>query len=228
MSLARLLELDVIWTRRAQSMSLGYLEVLIYPGSLAFSWEGVGISLAIAGVCCGFQPLRVVLFALSYGQLLNRVLKMSFQRERPTPPEVKRLFKTIIPKDSHADGAAFPSGDTMAGSVTGASLALAGCGSGWWLLGLYVGFGRVYFLAHHWLDILAGYAEGCAVSLLASKVIRMHESFDMMQIGGLLVEALGFTLAMKLTKKIHSGHSKASHMLLLALGVGLMAVAPSI
>lgn len=26
-------------------------------------------------------------FALSYGQLLNRVLKMSFQRERPTPPE---------------------------------------------------------------------------------------------------------------------------------------------
>jgi len=36
------------------------------------------------------------------------------------------------------DGAAFPSGDTMAGSVTGASLALAGCGSGWWLLGLYV------------------------------------------------------------------------------------------
>ena len=27
-----------------------------------------------------------------------------------------------------------------------------------------------YFLAHHWLDILAGYAEGCAVSLLASKV----------------------------------------------------------
>eukprot|EP00435_Cladocopium_sp_Y103_P017406 s1230_g4.t1 len=138
MSLSRLLELDVIWTRRAQSMSLGYLEVLIYPGSLAFSWEGVGISLAIAGVCCGFQPLRVVLFALSYGQLLNRVLKMSFQRERPTPPEVKRLFKTIIPKDSHADGAAFPSGDTMAGSVTGASLALAGCGSGWWLLGLYV------------------------------------------------------------------------------------------
>ena len=115
--------------------------------------------MAIAGVCCGFQPLRVVLllgdadncremriskwilgsmgqihsnpkiqllgncmelytifigcddypfhrltlcilgsstvpefrsmarFALSYGQLLNRVLKMSFQRERPTPPE---------------------------------------------------------------------------------------------------------------------------------------------
>ena len=26
----------------------------------------------------------------------------------------------------------------MAGSVTGASLALAGCNPGWWLLGLYV------------------------------------------------------------------------------------------
>ena len=30
------------------------------------------------------NPVR---FALSYGQLLNRVLKMSFQRDRPKPPE---------------------------------------------------------------------------------------------------------------------------------------------
>ena len=30
-------------------------------GSLAFSWEGVGISLTLAGLCYGFQPLRMVL-----------------------------------------------------------------------------------------------------------------------------------------------------------------------
>eukprot|EP00434_Breviolum_minutum_P015830 symbB.v1.2.013946.t1/scaffold1003.1/size206925/6 len=138
MSLSKLLELDVEWTHKAQSISVGYLEIFIYPGSIAFSWEGVGISLTLAGLLCGFQPLRIALFALSYGQLLNRVLKMSFQRDRPKPPEVKRLFKAIIPKDSDADGAAFPSGDTMAGSVTGASLALAGCSPAWWFLGLYV------------------------------------------------------------------------------------------
>ncbi|CAK8998384.1 unnamed protein product [Durusdinium trenchii] len=205
MSISQLLQWDVYWTRKAQSMSLGYLEVLIYPGSLAFSWEGVGFSLALCGLLCGFQPLRMALFALCYGQLLNRVLKMSIQRSRPDTPEVKRLFKTIIPKDSHADGAAFPSGDTMAGSVTGASLALAGCGWAWWLLGLYVGFGRVYFLAHHWLDIFAGYAEGCTVSFIAFKMIRMHHAFDLQQLGGLLVAALGFGLAMKLTKRTSLG-----------------------
>lgn len=32
--LSKLLELDVHWTRRAQQMSVGYLEVLIYPGEL--------------------------------------------------------------------------------------------------------------------------------------------------------------------------------------------------
>ncbi|CAK8998382.1 unnamed protein product [Durusdinium trenchii] len=228
MSISQLLQWDVYWTRKAQSMSLGYLEVLIYPGSLAFSWEGVGFSLALCGLLCGFQPLRMALFALCYGQLLNRVLKMSIQRSRPDTPEVKRLFKTIIPKDSHADGAAFPSGDTMAGSVTGASLALAGCGWAWWLLGLYVGFGRVYFLAHHWLDIFAGYAEGCTVSFIAFKMIRMHHAFDLQQLGGLLVAALGFGLAMKLTKRLHSGPAKASHLFLLAAGIALMILAPTI
>ncbi|CAE7607316.1 Znhit2 [Symbiodinium sp. CCMP2456] len=196
---------DVYLTRQAQSLSLGWLEVLVYPGSLAFSWEGVGISLTLAGLCYGFQPLRMVLFALCYGQVLNRILKLVFQRERPVPPDdVKRMFRTIIITDTHADGASFPSGDTMAGSVTGASLALAGCGSGWWLLGLYVGFGRVYFLAHHWLDVIAGYAEGCAVSLLAAKVIRMHQDgFDTRQLMGLLAAGLG-------------------HFLLLLVGLGLL------
>ncbi|CAJ1350886.1 unnamed protein product [Effrenium voratum] len=225
--LSRLLELDVRWTKWAQSISLGYLEVLVYPGSLAFSWEGVGISLFIAGTLYGFQPLRQVLFALSYGQVLNRALKMSFQRQRPVPPEVRRLFRTIIPKENSADGAAFPSGDTMAGSVTGASLALAGCGSGWWLLGLYVGFGRVYFLAHHWLDVIVGYLEGCAVSLLSAQVIRAHEGFDREQLWGLLLGTVGFALAMKTTKKLHSG-AKASHVLLLGVGMGLLIAAPRI
>ncbi|CAE7500675.1 Znhit2 [Symbiodinium natans] len=220
---------QVFLTRQAQSLSLGWLEVLVYPGSLAFSWEGVGISLTLSALLYGFQPLRMVLFALCYGQLLNRILKLVFQRQRPIPPEdVKRIFRTIILTDAHADGASFPSGDTMAGSVTGASLALAGCGTGWWFLGLYVGFGRVYFLAHHWLDVIAGYAEGCAVSLLAAKVIRMHESFDVRQLIGLLVASVGFGMAMKLTKRIYSGPAKSSHVLLLLVGLGLLFVAPTI
>eukprot|EP00439_Symbiodinium_sp_Y106_P033556 s1344_g4.t1 len=208
---------DVYLTRQAQSLSLGWLEVLVYPGSLAFSWEGVGISLTLAGLCYGFQPLRMVLFALCYGQVLNRILKLVFQRERPVPPDnVKRMFRTIIITDTHADGASFPSGDTMAGSVTGASLALAGCGSGWWLLGLYaavVATMKGYFLAHHWLDVIAGYAEGCAVSLLAAKVIRMHqETFDAKQLMGLLAAGVGLGMAMKLTKRIYSGPAKTSHL----------------
>ena len=72
------------------------------PGSVAFSWEGVAVSLTALGLLCGFPPLRLALFSLSYGQLLNRILKMSFQRERPTAPQVRRLFKTIIPKSSDA------------------------------------------------------------------------------------------------------------------------------
>ena len=32
MSLSRLLELDVEWTHKAQSISVGYLEIFIYPG----------------------------------------------------------------------------------------------------------------------------------------------------------------------------------------------------
>eukprot|EP00971_Amphidinium_carterae_P066925 1325512-Amphidinium_carterae.1 len=33
----------------------------------------------------------------------------------------------------------------MAAAVVGAALAVSGCGPLWWLLGLYSGFGRVYF-----------------------------------------------------------------------------------
>mmetsp|Transcript_27835 Transcript_27835/g.62673 ORF Transcript_27835/g.62673 Transcript_27835/m.62673 type:complete len:239 (+) Transcript_27835:44-760(+) len=230
-ALSKLLELDVRLTRQTQSMSLGWLECLIYPGSMAFSWEGVGISLTALGLWYGFQPLWLCLFALCYGQLLNRVLKLSFQRERPVPPNnVKRLFRTIILKaaDGHADGAAFPSGDTMAGSATGASLALAGCGSAWWLLGLYVGVGRVYFLAHHWLDIVAGYVEGCAVAFLASKVIHKHSHFELEQLLALLVAGVGFLLAMKMTKRLHSGHCKARHLILLSAGIGLLFIAPNL
>jgi len=32
MSLSKLLELDVEWTHKAQSISVGYLEIFIYPG----------------------------------------------------------------------------------------------------------------------------------------------------------------------------------------------------
>ena len=39
----------------------GFNPLWIPRGSLAFSWEGVGISLTLAGLCYGFQPLRMVL-----------------------------------------------------------------------------------------------------------------------------------------------------------------------
>eukprot|EP00931_Biecheleriopsis_adriatica_P114763 TRINITY_DN90676_c0_g1_i1.p1 TRINITY_DN90676_c0_g1~~TRINITY_DN90676_c0_g1_i1.p1 ORF type:complete len:232 (+),score=38.02 TRINITY_DN90676_c0_g1_i1:44-739(+) len=227
--LSKLLELDVRLTREAQSMALGWLEILVYPGSLAFSWEGVGFSLAAAALRYGFQPLRLILFALVYGQFANRILKMSFQRERPTPPDkVSRRFRTIIIQGGHADGSAFPSGDTMAGSATGAALALAGCGNAWWLLGVYVGYGRVYFLAHHILDVLAGYAEGCAVALLASKVIALHNDFEWKQLIGLLVAGVGFFLAMKVTKKINASGLKPTYLGLLGISILAMLTAPKL
>ena len=55
MSLSKLLELDVEWTHKAQSISVGYLEIFIYPGVGWMFWG----KFCMAGKVKGFSIVQI-------------------------------------------------------------------------------------------------------------------------------------------------------------------------
>merc|ERR1712232_264553 len=133
----------------------------------------------------------------------NRSLKVFLQRERPiVPVGVERVAKVSVPKPSNdPDGASFPSGDTMAASAVGAVLALSGHGAGWWALGAYAGFGRVYFWCHFVLDVLGGYVVG---ALSAITVGYLSSAGALLTWQHVAVAILPFYFVMKALKKLQT------------------------
>lgn len=108
--------------------------------------------------------LAATMLSIGGGMLLNRLLKLAFQRARPELDDPIRTFA----------GYSFPSGHTVAATVVFGTLALllfvkvksatarfmvlliAG------LVILMVGFSRIYLGAHYLTDVLAAMAEGIA------------------------------------------------------------------
>merc|ERR1719401_966287 len=164
------LQVDARLTAAVHHLAFGRLDYAVLPGAMLFGWAGIGPSLACVALIGGTRSLYVALLALAVGQIFNRGIKVLLQRERPIAPagSVPRACTVKVPGPEDPDGASFPSGDTMAGAAVGASLALTGCGSAWWLLGAYAGFARVYFWCHFVLDAVCGYAVGSLAAALVA------------------------------------------------------------
>lgn len=104
------------------------------------------------------------ILTIAGGSLLNRFLKLAFQRTRPEFDDPIRAFA----------GYSFPSGHTMAATVVFGTLALflfTRKKNFQWralvitlavLVILMVGFSRIYLGAHYLTDVMAAMAEGVA------------------------------------------------------------------
>ena len=113
------------------------------------------------------------ILTIAGGSLLNRFLKLAFQRARPEVDDPVSAFA----------GYSFPSGHTMAASVVFGTLALfmftrkknlraravVMCLAV--LVILLVGFSRIYLGAHYLTDVLAAMAEGVAWVSLSFTIV---------------------------------------------------------
>ncbi|MEP6912793.1 MAG: phosphatase PAP2 family protein, partial [bacterium] len=124
--------------------------------------------------------LLTLLLAVFGGMLLNAVLKIAFNRHRPS-------FNDSV---GHLASYSFPSGHTMAATVLYGALAAFAIHQlkDWrWrvlsvllasLMIILIGFSRIYLGAHYLSDVLAASAEGLAwlaLTLTAVETIRRRK-----------------------------------------------------
>eukprot|EP00929_Paragymnodinium_shiwhaense_P121255 TRINITY_DN93422_c0_g1_i1.p1 TRINITY_DN93422_c0_g1~~TRINITY_DN93422_c0_g1_i1.p1 ORF type:complete len:208 (-),score=17.46 TRINITY_DN93422_c0_g1_i1:254-877(-) len=194
-----ILEFDKRCTGMVHHCAWGYLEYALLPGATLFGWTGIFPVLAGVYLLGDSGCLWYGISTLALGQVTNRFMKVFLQRQRPTPPDdVPRVVKIRLPKPSmDPDGASFPSGDTMAGAAVGAVLALSGHGQAWWLLGLYAGFGRVYFWAHYILDVLGGYAVGSGSAALVGYLSSTGDLLTWKHVAAMVLPFYGSMKALK-------------------------------
>eukprot|EP00933_Yihiella_yeosuensis_P043670 TRINITY_DN38601_c0_g1_i1.p1 TRINITY_DN38601_c0_g1~~TRINITY_DN38601_c0_g1_i1.p1 ORF type:complete len:214 (+),score=30.14 TRINITY_DN38601_c0_g1_i1:52-693(+) len=207
--------IDAMCTESIQRLSFGKLDYLVLPGATMFGWLGIGPSLMGVFAIGGRPAFYTATLSLALGQILNRALKVFFQRPRPIAPTgVPRAVSVKVPSMESADGASFPSGDTMAASAVGAALAIvlsqnSGTSSGWpWLLlGFYAGFARIFFWCHFVSDCLSGYIVGTISVIAISSLSNQGQSLEWWQV---LISAPPFIAIMKALKKLQLSRAKDS------------------
>jgi len=192
-------------TSLIQRLRLGPLDYVVYPGATLFGYKGIGPSLIFVYLASGLSALYLALLSLALGQVINRGMKVMLQRTRPVASDAPpRALSVFIPGPDHGDGASFPSGDTMAGAAVGAVLALSGAGSGWWALGLYAGFARVYFLCHFVLDCVAGFVVGAGA---VKAVAALSSNGQRLLLWHVLVCVPPFIISMDLLKRVQTSYA---------------------
>lgn len=117
-----------------------------------------------------FQAARIVMFIAGGAGVINILLKLFFQRDRPS------LWESVVVETSYS----FPSGHAMASSALALSLMLITRHTKWRRLVvivgsfyiLIVGFTRVYLGVHYPSDILAGWCVSLLWATIAFKVVK--------------------------------------------------------
>lgn len=180
--------IDVCFTQAIQRLAFGYFDYAVLPGAVMFGWVGIGPSLATVFAVGGSSAFNLAILGLAVGQVVNRGLKVFFQRARPLAPEqVARSVKVKVPCMKDPDGASFPSGDTMAASAVGAALYASFASSEnvwlWLLLGVYAGFARIFFWCHFVSDCICGYAVGTLSTLAIASVTQHGQSIGLWHVG---------------------------------------------
>ena len=164
------------WLARNRSPSLNIFFIVV----TSFGSTAAGVIVAfVLGVYLLLRKQRywfaATILTIAGGALLNRFLKLAFQRARPTFDDPISTFA----------GYSFPSGHTMSATVVFGTLALfmftrrKSLKSRTFIIGLaipiilLVAFSRIYLGAHYFTDVLAAMAEGVAWISLSFTVISI-------------------------------------------------------
>ena len=92
---------------------------------------------------------------------------------------------------------AFPSGDVASAAAFSATLVLLGGGPGMWAFTVLSALGRIYFHAHHLLDVMVGCLVGAITVFAADKVLPIVHWTAVHAASSVLV----FVIAMRAMKK---------------------------
>ncbi len=161
----------LLWLQRHQAPWLDALALLgAALGSGVVMWTIILLGTAFLGYGRHFYSVALLWISLFGGRLLNRVLKESFGRPRPSP--VDGDLSLLGWQIGFPRSASFPSGHAMGAMVMYGTLAylivrleptrrmrrftLAVAA----LLVLGIGLSRVYLAVHFLSDVLAGYLAG--------------------------------------------------------------------
>lgn len=156
-----------------------FLTVLLKPvthiGDFGLIWIMISI------ICCWTYKYRVAgikgLGALAFVLLLNNfILKNLVDRERPF-----HVLEELILLTAEPSGASFPSGHT-AGALAAGYIFYKYLPKKYGLpllvLGLVMGFSRIYVGAHYVTDVLGGIVIGCLCGWLSDKTVDKFISKD--------------------------------------------------
>jgi len=154
----------------------------------------------------GWRGLYMYLWAWGAVQLLCHVIKLLVSRRRPCA--VLRGELTKVPRrfrlaDHLREGKAaihsFPSGDVAGAGVFGAIMALITGQSAWLVIVAVTGFGRMYFHAHHLLDVVVGAGLGIGIVCLVDRLLSSWDGFGVYHfVSILVVSAVGWPLTNKI------------------------------
>jgi|TARA_B110000208_G_scaffold162913_1_gene199528 membrane-associated phospholipid phosphatase len=175
MSVAKLEAFDNAVTLFLSNRSYpAYLELFIWPGARLFGWEGMLLLWPpVIYYLSGTTGLIFFLSSAAIGQSVNRLIKQTAQRDRPTPPSPlpeRHFFVKVPTKHGSSDGPSFPSGDSMAcGSVAATLYVLLG-NKLYLLLALWGMIGRMYYHCHYFFDTVVGASIGVASALVVKQV----------------------------------------------------------
>ena len=119
-----------------------------------------------------------VFYTCSWGctQVVSQTLKYLFGRIRPCACQANKIEPRTFDLSSHLSGGSsalesFPSGDAAGAAAFSYSMVLI-TGCWWWLLcAVLASVGRMYFRAHHLLDVVAGCVLGGGMTLVLSTAI---------------------------------------------------------
>ena len=146
---------------------VGSFPVLMYVAVVILIWCWRRKDFAAFAGLCG---------VIALDETLNRILKNTFDRPRPT------LFEEIATLHTYS----FPSGHAMAAAANYGMMAivvtrLAPSMRGWVIggelaLAMMIGLSRIYLGVHWATDVLAGYAAGAAILFVGILWLEVHPS----------------------------------------------------
>ncbi|KAH9249472.1 hypothetical protein BASA81_012834 [Batrachochytrium salamandrivorans] len=171
-----------------------------YLANKRFMLPAMGMPIWMGGVFSSKAYKSACFFIVAWfvGQMVSTALKIGFARMRPMVSHAKlglgsRRFTSVQQMLGAGESAfeSFPSGDTVGSAAFASTLFLMGVPHAMWI-GVLTGFCRMYFHAHHLLDVVVGFAIGWFVPVGMVALGFDLEYFAAPQVLGVVVVAIAY------------------------------------